>query len=30
VDAHVTAIRAERPELEAMYVTMAETTKALL
>lgn len=30
VDAHVTAIRAERPELEAMYVTMAETTKALV
>jgi predicted short-subunit dehydrogenase-like oxidoreductase (DUF2520 family) len=30
VDAHVTAIRAERPELEAMYVTLAETTKALL
>ena len=30
VDAHLTAIRAERPELEAMYVTLAETTKALL
>jgi predicted short-subunit dehydrogenase-like oxidoreductase (DUF2520 family) len=30
VDAHVTAIRKERPELEAMYVTLAETTKALL
>jgi predicted short-subunit dehydrogenase-like oxidoreductase (DUF2520 family) len=30
VDAHVTVIRAERPELEAMYVTLAETTKALL
>ena len=30
VDSHVSAIRAERPELEAMYVTMAETTKALL
>ena len=30
VDAHVAAIRAERPELEAMYVTLAETTKALL
>ena len=30
VDAHVAAIHAERPELEAMYVTMAETTKALL
>ena len=30
VDAHVAAIRAERPELEAMYVTLAETTKAQL
>jgi len=30
VDAHVVAIRAERPELEAMYATLAETTKALL
>ena len=30
VDAHVAAIRRERPELEAMYVTLAETTKALL
>jgi predicted short-subunit dehydrogenase-like oxidoreductase (DUF2520 family) len=30
VDAHVAAIRAERPELEAMYTTLAETTKALL
>ena len=30
VDAHVAAIRPERPELEAMYVTLAETTKALL
>jgi predicted short-subunit dehydrogenase-like oxidoreductase (DUF2520 family) len=30
VEAHVTAIRAERPELEAMYVTLGETTKALL
>ncbi len=30
VDAHVAAIRAERPELETMYVTLAETTKALL
>ena len=30
VDAHVAAIRTERPELEAMYVTLAETTKALL
>jgi predicted short-subunit dehydrogenase-like oxidoreductase (DUF2520 family) len=30
VDAHVNAIRTERPELAAMYVTLAETTKALL
>jgi len=30
VDAHVAAIRAERPVLEAMYVTLAETTKAML
>jgi predicted short-subunit dehydrogenase-like oxidoreductase (DUF2520 family) len=30
VDAHLTAIRTERPELEPMYVTLAETTKALL
>ncbi|HUH14324.1 MAG TPA: Rossmann-like and DUF2520 domain-containing protein [Gaiellaceae bacterium] len=30
VDAHVAAIRAERPELEPMYATLAETTKALL
>ena len=30
VDAHLTAIRAERPQLEQMYVTLAETTKALL
>ena len=30
VDAHVAAIRAERPELEAMYLTLGETTKALL
>jgi predicted short-subunit dehydrogenase-like oxidoreductase (DUF2520 family) len=30
VNAHVAAIRAERPELEPMYVTLAETTKALL
>lgn len=30
VEAHVAAIRAERPELETMYVTLAETTKALL
>jgi len=30
VDAHVAAIRAERPELEPMYAALAETTKALL
>jgi predicted short-subunit dehydrogenase-like oxidoreductase (DUF2520 family) len=30
VDAHVAAIHAERPELEAMYVTLAETTKAIV
>jgi predicted short-subunit dehydrogenase-like oxidoreductase (DUF2520 family) len=30
VDAHRAAIRAERPELEPMYATLAETTKALL
>jgi predicted short-subunit dehydrogenase-like oxidoreductase (DUF2520 family) len=30
VDAHVEAIRAARPELERMYTTLAETTKALL
>jgi predicted short-subunit dehydrogenase-like oxidoreductase (DUF2520 family) len=30
VDAHVSAIRAVRPELEPMYTTLAETTKALL
>lgn len=30
VDAHLAAIRAERPELEQMYVALAETTKALL
>jgi predicted short-subunit dehydrogenase-like oxidoreductase (DUF2520 family) len=30
VDAHLTAIRTERPELEPMYVTLAETKKALL
>ena len=30
VDVHVAAIRAERPELEAMYVTLAHATKALL
>ncbi len=30
VDAHVDAIRSERPELEPLYVTLAETTKELL
>jgi predicted short-subunit dehydrogenase-like oxidoreductase (DUF2520 family) len=30
VDAHLAAIRAERPELEPLYVTLGETTKALL
>jgi predicted short-subunit dehydrogenase-like oxidoreductase (DUF2520 family) len=30
VDAHVAAIRRERPELEAMYTVLAETTKAQL
>ena len=30
VGAHLAAIRAERPELEPMYVALAETTKALL
>jgi predicted short-subunit dehydrogenase-like oxidoreductase (DUF2520 family) len=30
VDAHLSAIRAERPQLEPMYVALAETTKALL
>jgi predicted short-subunit dehydrogenase-like oxidoreductase (DUF2520 family) len=30
VESHVAAIRAERPALEAMYVTLCETTKALL
>ncbi|HUQ21525.1 MAG TPA: DUF2520 domain-containing protein [Gaiellaceae bacterium] len=30
VDAHIAAIRAERPELEPLYVTLGETTKALL
>lgn len=30
VDAHVAAIREERPELEALYVTLAQATKALL
>ena len=29
VDAHLAAIRSERPELEQMYVALAETTKAL-
>ena len=30
VEAHLAAIRAERPQLEPMYVALAETTKALL
>jgi predicted short-subunit dehydrogenase-like oxidoreductase (DUF2520 family) len=30
VDAHVAAIRARRPQLERMYVALAETTKDLL
>lgn len=30
VDAHVAAIRDARPELEPLYVTLAETTRALL
>ena len=30
VDRHVAAIRRERPVLEPMYVTLAQTTKALL
>src|SRR5215213_2412658 len=30
VDAHLAAIRAERPQLEPMYVALADTTKALL
>ena len=30
VEAHVAAIRRERPELEPMYTALAETTKALL
>ncbi len=30
VDAHLAAIREERPALEPMYVALAETTKALL
>jgi predicted short-subunit dehydrogenase-like oxidoreductase (DUF2520 family) len=29
VEAHLAAIRAERPELEPMYIALAETTKAL-
>ena len=29
IDAHIEAIRAERPELEATYTTLLETTKAL-
>lgn len=29
VDAHVAAIRAQRPELEPMYLALAESTKAL-
>ncbi|MBA2384102.1 MAG: DUF2520 domain-containing protein, partial [Actinobacteria bacterium] len=29
VDAHLAAIRRERPRLERMYVTLAETTKEL-
>ena len=29
VDAHVAAIRAQRPELESMYLALAESTKAL-
>jgi predicted short-subunit dehydrogenase-like oxidoreductase (DUF2520 family) len=29
VEAHLAAIRVERPELEPMYVALAETTKAL-
>ncbi len=29
VDAHIAAIRRERPELEGMYTELAETTKAL-
>ncbi len=30
VETHLAAIRRERPELESMYVTLAETTKELL
>ena len=30
VEAHIAAIRDERPELEHMYATLAQTTKALL
>jgi predicted short-subunit dehydrogenase-like oxidoreductase (DUF2520 family) len=30
VEAHVAAIRRERPELESMYLSLAETTKVLL
>jgi predicted short-subunit dehydrogenase-like oxidoreductase (DUF2520 family) len=30
VDAHVSAIRSDRPELERLYTTLADTTKALL
>jgi predicted short-subunit dehydrogenase-like oxidoreductase (DUF2520 family) len=30
VDAHLAAIRTERPELEPMYMTLAQTTKTLL
>jgi len=30
VDAHVSAIRSERPELERLYTTLADATKALL
>ena len=30
VEAHLAAIRTERPQLERMYVALAETTKALL
>ena len=30
VDAHIAAIRADRPELEPLYTTLGETTKALL
>jgi predicted short-subunit dehydrogenase-like oxidoreductase (DUF2520 family) len=30
VEAHLGAIREERPELEPMYTALAETTKAFL